>query len=343
MITGDEAKLFAAAREGDHDAFQRLTDPYRRELLVHCYRMLGSLEDAEDILQETLLRAWRKLHSSRGEPRLERGCIRLPPTSHLTYLAAVALGRCPKRFLSPCRPFCAAAPTRNRIIWLGPLPDLLVDERPTANPGGAVRSPGECRIGVLARAPEAAGPAARGAHRARRVRLEGEPGCRSARHNGGGSEQCLAACPSDHEAVPWREQPRVTPAARPADEQIASLLAKYVAAWEEADLKALVALLREDAFITMPPFPLWYHGREVIQQFLDTHLFTGDARGRLRLVETRANGAPAFGAYQRDAEGSYRPVALHVVTVEGDKIARIDEFLTYDDRLFTQFGLPLSV
>jgi RNA polymerase sigma-70 factor (ECF subfamily) len=134
-----------------------------------------------------------------------------------------------------------------------------------------------------------------------------------------------------------------TPAARPADEQIASLLAKYVAAWEEADAKALVALLREDAFITMPPFPLWYSGREVILQFLDTHLFTGDARGLLRLVETRANGAPAFGTYQRDAEGLYRPVALHVVTVEGDKIARIDEFLTYNDRLFTQFGLPLSV
>jgi RNA polymerase sigma-70 factor (ECF subfamily) len=127
------------------------------------------------------------------------------------------------------------------------------------------------------------------------------------------------------------------------DAQVASLLAMYVAAWEEADSRALVALLREDALITMPPFPLWYRGREAIRQFLDRHLFTGEAARALRLVPTRANGAPAFATYEHDDTGVYRAAALQVVTVDHGQIARIDDFLTSGGRLFSQFGLPLSV
>lgn len=140
------------------------------------------------------------------------------------------------------------------------------------------------------------------------------------------------------------ERTRVTaPATPPINKQIAELLAKYVAAWEEADSKALVALLREDALITMPPFPLWYDGREAIRRFLDSFLFAGYRVGRLRLLATSANGAPAFAAYEQDGEGRFKPAALHVVTIESGEITRIDEFLTYDERLFSQFGLPLSV
>ena len=106
---------------------------------------------------------------------------------------------------------------------------------------------------------------------------------------------------------------------------------------------ALVALLREDALITMPPFPLWYQGREAIRQFLDTHLFTGEAATALRLVATRANGAAAYAAYQRDDSGVYRAAALQVVTIESGRITRIDDFLTSGERLFSQFGLPLSI
>jgi len=116
-----------------------------------------------------------------------------------------------------------------------------------------------------------------------------------------------------------------------------------VAAWEEADSVALVALLREDALITMPPFPLWYYGREAIRQFLDEHLFTGHDRVRLRLVATRANNAPAFATYQQDEQGVYRPAAIQVVAIVDGLVARIDDFLTNDTRLFSQFGLPLSV
>jgi len=249
----------------------------------------------------------------------------------------------PNVILRPADPLAPLPPPVTESIWLGPLPDLLVDERPTANPEARYEARESIELAFLAALQKLPGR-----QRAVLVLRDvlGWKASEVADLLGTTMEAANSALQRARATMKryHGENSRVlTPAARPADEQIASLLAKYVAAWEEADSKALVALLREDAFITMPPFPLWYHGREVIQQFLDTHLFTGDARGRLRLVETRANGAPAFGTYQRDDEGSYRPVALHVVTVEGDEIARIDEFLTYDDRLFTQFGLPLSV
>jgi RNA polymerase sigma-70 factor (ECF subfamily) len=125
------------------------------------------------------------------------------------------------------------------------------------------------------------------------------------------------------------------------DEGTASLLSRYVAAWEAADSNALVALLREDAVLTMPPLPAWYRGRADIQSFLDTHLFTGHARRPLRLTATRANGAPAFAVYQADEMGVYRPAGLQVLTIQHGQISEINDFLCFDDRLFSRFGLPL--
>lgn len=119
------------------------------------------------------------------------------------------------------------------------------------------------------------------------------------------------------------------------------LLERYLHAWETADSASLIALLPEDAALTMPPLPIWYRGHADIQAFLDKHLFAGPARGRFRLVATRANGCPAFAVYNRDSNGVYRPGALHILTIRGDQITQIDDFLALDDRLFTQFGLPL--
>jgi RNA polymerase sigma-70 factor (ECF subfamily) len=125
------------------------------------------------------------------------------------------------------------------------------------------------------------------------------------------------------------------------DEGTVSLLARYVAAWEAADSNALIALLREDAVLTMPPLPAWYQGRADIQSFLDTHLFTGQARRPLRLTATRANGSPAFAVYQADEMGVYRPAGLQVLTIQDGQISEINDFLCFDDRLFSRFGLPL--
>jgi RNA polymerase sigma-70 factor (ECF subfamily) len=142
----------------------------------------------------------------------------------------------------------------------------------------------------------------------------------------------------------YRSSRAVHVAATPtSDAETASLLARYVAAWEEADSMALVALLREDGVMTMPPFPTWYHGRAAIRWFLDAHLFTGQAKGRFRLVATRANGNPAFGVYHLEEGGVYRRAAIHVLTVAGNEIAEIHDFIVSDDRLFASFDLPIVI
>src|SRR2546428_20027 len=126
-------------------------------------------------------------------------------------------------------------------------------------------------------------------------------------------------------------------------QQTAALLARYVNAWQAADADGLVALLREDALITMPPLPLWYQGRAAIRWFFETQLFTGEARGSFRLVATRANGSPAFATYQRDDAGPYRLGALQVLTIEDNRIAEIHDFLAIGSTQFPGFDLPISL
>jgi RNA polymerase sigma-70 factor (ECF subfamily) len=305
--------------------------------------MLGSLEDAEDILQETLLRAWRKLDSFEGRASLRTWLYKIATNASLDALGSRRVRTLPNTILTPADPLAPLPAPVTEPVWLGPLPDFLVDERPTANPEARYEARESVQLAFLAALQKLPG-------RQRAVLILRDVLAWKASEvadllgttveaTNSALQRARATMKQEH-----GDHNRVfAEAVKIADEQIVSLLAKYVAAWEAADSKALVELLREDAFITMPPFPLWYNGREAIRQFLDTHLFRGDAHGGLRLVATRANGAPAFGAYQWDAEGSYRPVALHVVTLDGDAIVRIDEFLTFDGRLFAQFGLPLSV
>ncbi len=137
-----------------------------------------------------------------------------------------------------------------------------------------------------------------------------------------------------------RKFPRAAPA---GTEQTAALLSRYVDAWQAADAAGLVALLREDALITMPPLPLWYHGRAAIRWFFETQLFVGDARGRFRLVATQANGSPAFATYQREKTGEYRLGVLQVLTIEEDKITQIHDFLAIGNQEFPGFDLPPSL
>jgi len=114
-------------------------------------------------------------------------------------------------------------------------------------------------------------------------------------------------------------------------------------AWQAADAAGLVALLREDALITMPPLPLWYHGRAAIRWFFETQLFAGEARGRFRLVATQANGSPAFATYQRGEAGEYRLGVLQVLTIEADQITEMHDFLAIGNQQFPGFDLPPSV
>ncbi len=128
------------------------------------------------------------------------------------------------------------------------------------------------------------------------------------------------------------------------DAWVAHLLARYVQAWEASDSAALVALLREDAILTMPPLPGWFRGRDSIKEFLDLHLFSATHTDKqFRVTPTRANGCPALASYQRDETGIYRPGAILILTVEDHQIVQIDDFLALDNRLFLRFNLPLTL
>jgi RNA polymerase sigma-70 factor (ECF subfamily) len=335
--TGAPGHLSAASR--DQEAFQSLTNPYRRELLVHCYRILGSLEDAEDILQETLLRAWRKLNSLEDRASLRAWLYKIATNVSLDALDSR------RRRVMPTVTYAAAVPGDalpepiREPIWIEPLPDTLTDERPTFNPEARYDARESVEIAFLVALQKLPG-------RQRAVLiLRDVLGWRA-------SEVAALLDTSAHAVNSALQRARATmkqvrgDRATPAlggtasNGETESLLARYVAAWEAADSTALVALLREDAVMTMPPLPTWYRGRAAIRWFLNAHLFTEGGKGRFRLVATRANGSPAFAVYHRDEAGGYRRAALHVLTIQGDQIAEIHDFIAIDDRLFARFYLP---
>jgi len=127
------------------------------------------------------------------------------------------------------------------------------------------------------------------------------------------------------------------------NEQLSALLARYVAAWETADSAALIAVLREDVALTMPPLPVWFSGRADIRTFLDGFLFRSRDPFNVRLEALRANGSPAFAIYQMDREGVYRAAAIHILTIENGLITEINDFLSFDGKLFSRFHLDLVV
>ena len=127
------------------------------------------------------------------------------------------------------------------------------------------------------------------------------------------------------------------------NEQLSSLLAKYVAAWEAADSAALVAVLREDVALTMPPIPVWYGGRVDVKAFLDGTLFQGPQARRLKLMPAQVNGSPSFVAYGMDESGVHRAEALHILTIENGEISEINDYLSFDGKLFSKLGIPLVV
>jgi RNA polymerase sigma-70 factor (ECF subfamily) len=333
-----QSEQHRAARAGDPDSFQGLTDPYRNELLVHCYRMLGSLEDAEDALQETFVRAWRRLDSLREQTALRAWLYKIATNACLDML-----DRRKSRLLTvthePADPDDGLPAAIHEPVWLGPLPDAYLDGY-VVNPESRYetlesvtlafltalqRLPGRQRAILILR--DVLGWTAQEVAQLLSVNVAAVNSA---------LQRARATMKKQQQELPFRALTGED------NERIARMLARYVQAWETADSASLVALLREDATLTMPPVPVWYRGRPAIRRFLDTYIFTGQPQGRFRLAATRANGCPAFGAYQRDETGIYRPGALHILTIENDQIQRIDDFLTSDSWLFSRFNLPLT-
>jgi RNA polymerase sigma-70 factor, ECF subfamily len=343
--------VLAATRGGDQQAFTELAARHERELLVHCYRMLGSVEDAEDMLQETLLRAWRGLAKFEGRSSLRSWLYRIATNVCLSAVARRDRRTMPSEKLPPGDPRAAFPPPVLEPVWLEPLPDTLVDERSTQTPEGRYDRHEGVTLAFLAALQRLPG-------RQRAALILHDILDWSAQETGRILETSVAAVNS---ALQRARATMRRHGGHPGDadndsadpQAVASLLSRYVTAWEAADPDALVALLREDAFMTMPPLPFWLKGREAIRQFFITRLFAGEGRGRYRLLPTRANGCPAFGISTRDPAGLFLPSSLHVLVVRdgspvdtphgvGPAIAEMHSFLVQGPAVFTRFGLPVS-
>jgi len=335
-----ESTSLAAARTGDQQAFELLEAQFRHELVVHCYRFLGSYEDAEDVLQETLLRAWRRLDSFEGRSSFRAWLYRIATNASLDAIDSRRVRAMPTELYPAGDPSSPLPQPIKDGRWVGPLPDELIDNQPAVYPEARYEVRESIKLAFVAALQHLPG-------RQRAVLLLRDVMGWNINEIAGMLSMTPVAVNSVLQRARvtmqqhWdRRKQRQSEALN--DDLKKSLLNRYVAAWETADSNALVALLCEDVALTMPPFPVWFSGRDNVQVFLDGTVFKSLGGRPLRFVATRANGCPAFAVYQCDPQGNYHPAALHVLTFEDGQIREINDFLTIDNDLFSRFGLPIS-
>jgi RNA polymerase sigma-70 factor (ECF subfamily) len=319
----DESALLSAARNGDEQAFESLLEPHRRELRVHCYRLLGSLHDAEDALQETSLRAWRSL--ARFEPR---GPFR-------AWLYRIATNVCLTGIERRARAPEALDPDEADVVsYIQPYPDRLLDTDLAVEERESV---GLAFVSVMQLLPP----------RQRAVLVLREVLGWSAKEVADLLGDSVASVNSalqrareklERERAAGRLARDHAPAS-PGSE--ARLMRRFVAAWEAVDVDAIVTLLADDAVMTMPPEPMRLAGTKAIGEFFRTVPAAG-ALERIRLLPARANGQPALAAYMEDEAGSFQAYGVMVFALDGDQIASITGFAGYPE-LFPELGLPVAL
>jgi RNA polymerase sigma-70 factor (TIGR02960 family) len=336
MVMPDIDRTLARARAGDEDAFAELTDPYRRELQVHCYRIVGSVQDAEDLVQETLLAAWRGLEGFQARSTVRAWLYRIATNRCLNALRDS--GRRPQEVPPMFKP---PEPTRRtEPIWLEPYPDALLEGVADVAPGPETRyetreaialafvaalqhlPPRQRAVLVLrdvlgfkttetADMLDSSEAAVKGALQRARATLEAH----------------LPA--GDHEGVSLPDSPHER-----------ELVRRFTDAVEGGDIEGIVSLLTDDACLSMPPYPFEYQGHAAIGAFLRDR--AGIRGAPLRLVPTRANGQPAFGCYLPDKQATIaRPYGLMVLTLDRDRLSAITWF--GDSSVFAYFGLPRAL
>jgi RNA polymerase sigma-70 factor, ECF subfamily len=335
METPGQIALVFAAQAGDQMAFETLVEPYRRELLVHCYQMLGSFHNAEDLVQETLLRAW------------EKRATLTSPGSYRTWLYRIATNQClnmlrsaPRRSLRldshpQSNPSGPLPPRLREPIWLEPFPDDLLAD-PHSDPEARALQREQITLAFLV-ALQRLTPAQRAILLLRDV-LEWKAS-EVAEWLNLSVAAVNSALQRARRVLHQRHEGSESPIAEP-NPNIHTLLDRYMALWEQADIPGIVALLREDAWLTMPPIPAWFRGRADIAMLLATIIFTpGKQR---RLLPTRANGNSAFGLYLREGGTDvYQLFGLVVLDVVGEQITQIVAFLELSS--LSSFALPSTL
>jgi RNA polymerase sigma-70 factor (ECF subfamily) len=335
-FTGSSApqELLDAASGGDEDAFRRLVDPYRAELHAHCYRMLGSLHDADDALQDMLVRAWRGLPRFTG-PRLVRPWLyRIATNVCLDALTRQGTRRLPIDQGSPAGADATPGEPVAESAWLEPYPDErigLVDGY--AAPEARYEQREAVELAFIAALQHL--PAVQ-----RAVLILRDVLGFSARETADSLATTLASVNSalqrarktTGERMPERSQQATLRTL--GDPQVQEIVERYIDAWERGDVDAIAAMLAEDATFAMPPYPTWWRGRDVIAAF--------GAEPVHRYVATHANGQAANAAYRWDPDKEgYIAEALEVLTLEGTRVKQMTAFMTPE--VFPRFGLPVEL
>jgi RNA polymerase sigma-70 factor, ECF subfamily len=311
--------------------FARLVDPYRPELLAHCYRMVGSVHDAEDLVQETLVRAWRAWDGFEGRASVRTWLYRICTNVCLRALENRARRPLPSGLGAPDTLDAPLAAARPEVPWLEPLPDVALRADP-ADPASIVVSRQSVRLALVA-ALQHLPPRQRAV-----LILRDVLGWPAAEVAGLLQMSVIAVNSALRRARDTLGQAAVgeDDVREPADAGTRAIVDKYAAAFENADVAALTRLLAADAVLEMPPTPTWFAGREAVARFFGTRVLA--APGDFLLTETGANGQPALAAYRRGGDGGYHAHGIIVLEVRGAALTRIVSFL--DPGLFPVFGLP---
>jgi RNA polymerase sigma-70 factor (ECF subfamily) len=327
-----DGSLLDRARSGDGQAFAELVQPHRRELHVHCYRMLGSFDDADDALQETLLAAWRGLATFQARASVRTWLYRVATNTCLNVLRTAT--RRPQTAFT--LPSTAPPPTGSEnVTWLQPYPDVLLDGLPDDAPGPEARvEQNEAVSLAFITALQVLTPRARAVLILRDVL---GLSAREAAETIGSTEDAIAMTLSRARAsLRDRARPSAPSRDRAGGPAEASLARRLAAAFTAHDVEAVVSMLAEDVRIAMPPLPAVWEGRERAGEFVVEVAFT--LVPEARFVQTRANRQPALAVYTRDStNGLWRGTGLLVITARGDQVTDITRFESHTLRAF---GLP---
>jgi RNA polymerase sigma-70 factor, ECF subfamily len=363
-MPASDLQLIELARKGDESAYQDLVEAHRRELHAHCYRMLGSVQDAEDALQDALLRAWRGLNGFQGRSSPRSWLYKIATNTCLDTIA-----RRPKRVLpfeyGPATPG-ASGPGEpiTESIWIEPYPDELIGfQDGLASPEARYEQREGVELAFVAALQHL--PA-----RQRAVLILREVLGYSAAEVADLLETTVASVNSALQRARAATDERLPDPSQQqtlrmlGDEEITAIVDRYVEAWERNDVEAVVSLLTEDAAISMPPLASWFGPRDVMVEFLASFPMNGELRWRMR--RTTANAQPALGYYVWDEDaGAFVAFALNVLAFRGDRIKDVTAFVVrgtegadderfqrWDDadavpaqmqRMFLDFGLPETV
>jgi RNA polymerase sigma-70 factor (ECF subfamily) len=328
------------ASDTANQAFERLAEPYRREMKLHCYRMMGSLHEAEDLVQETYVRAWRHFDSFEKGTSIRAWLYRIATNACLNALAS---RKSTQRWLPDQRgPATLQMPDgkpANDVAWLEPYPDseLIGIADDALGPEGHYASAESVKLAFVA-AIQYLPPRQRAALLL--CDVLGWAAAEAAALLGGSTASINSALQRARETLARRYSEGKSPVTPETEQAQQKLLAQYLHAWEGLQVDRFVSLLKEDATYTMPPLPQWYAGRQPIRAFFQWAWTLYDG---FRLVPTGANRQPAFAAYSRsDPDAPWTAHSIHVLTAVDDAVAALTLFAKPEGpRLFPAFGLPL--